>query len=157
MRDNGFTEEWLADRLARQAGTKAKNFSNGAGKDTSRAEAASDKLDASPSKYRNRKTEVDGIVFASKKEANRYGELKLMQSQGLIRNLKTQVPFTFTHNDVVICRYYADFMYDKRLSGGGIDLDVPVVEDVKGGKRTKEYIIKRKLMKAFYAIEILET
>lgn len=123
----------------------------------SHREARMDTVAAAPSKYRNKKTEVDGIMFASMKEANRYGELKLMERQGLIWDLKIQVPFVFTHNDVVICRYYADFQYRFAVQGVGQVNYKTTVEDVKGGKRTKEYIIKKKLMRAFYGIEILET
>ena len=44
-------------------------------------------------KYRNKKIEVDGIVFDSKKEANRYRELKLLEDAGEIINLQRQVKF----------------------------------------------------------------
>ena len=99
-------------------------------------------------KYRNVKTEVDGIVFHSKREAARYTDLKLLERAGQIKDLRIQVPFLFELNDVRICKYFADFVY--RENGKEI------VEDCKG-KRTKDYMIKRKLMKAFFAIEILET
>jgi hypothetical protein len=99
-------------------------------------------------KYRNIKTEVDGITFHSKKEAARYSDLKLLERAGQIKDLRIQVPFLFELNDVRICKYFADFVY--RENGK------EVVEDCKG-KRTKDYMIKRKLMKAFFAIEILET
>ena len=42
------------------------------------------------SKYRNRKTLVDGIQFDSQKEANRYQELILMERAGLIRSIELQ-------------------------------------------------------------------
>lgn len=113
-----------------------------------RGETPTLKVESKPSKYRNVRTIVDGIVFASRKEAARYGELKLMERAGLISDLATQVPFVFTYNGQRICCYYADFQYSQ---GGRV-----VVEDVKGGKRTKEYVIKRKLMRAFYSIDILE-
>lgn len=99
-------------------------------------------------KYRNVKTEVDGITFHSKKEAARYSDLKLLERAGQIKDLRLQVPFVFEHNDVRICKYLADFCY--RENGR------EVVEDCKG-KSTREYRLKRKLMKAFFAIEILET
>lgn len=99
-------------------------------------------------KYRNVRTEVDGITFHSKKEAARYSDLKLLERAGQIKDLRIQVPFLFELNDVRICKYFADFVY--RENGK------EVVEDCKG-KRTKDYMIKRKLMKAFFAIEIFET
>ena len=44
-------------------------------------------------KYHNKKTEIDGIVFDSRKEALRWHELKLMENAGLISDLRRQVPF----------------------------------------------------------------
>ena len=44
-------------------------------------------------KYRNKKVEVDGILFDSKKEANRYMELKLLEKAGEITDLKRQVRY----------------------------------------------------------------
>lgn len=112
------------------------------------AKPATDNRESPPSKYRNKKTEVDGILFHSKREAARYQDLKTLERAGAIRDLRLQVPFIFELNDVRICKYFADFVY--RENGREI------VEDSKG-KRTKDYMIKRKLMKAFFAIEILET
>lgn len=96
-------------------------------------------------KYKNNKVEYDGIIFDSKKEAQRYAELKLLERVGKIKNLKRQVPFTLIpkildQNGKVIqraCKYYADFVY--QLNGK------LVVEDVKG-VRTQVYKIKKKLM-----------
>lgn len=99
-------------------------------------------------KYRAIRTEVDGIVFHSKKEAARYQDLKLLERAGAIKDLRLQVPYLFELNDVRICRYFADFVYKENGR--------EVVEDAKG-KATKEYAIKKKLMRAFFAIEILET
>jgi hypothetical protein len=45
-----------------------------------------------PSKYRAIPTTVDGIRFDSKREAARYGELKLLEKAGHIRGLTLQVP-----------------------------------------------------------------
>lgn len=96
-------------------------------------------------KYGNRKTVVDGITFDSMKEATRYSELRLLLRAGEIFDLQRQVPFTLIPKQVrdgkVIERpvvYKADFVY-KEKDG------TEVVEDVKGMK-TKEYIIKRKLL-----------
>lgn len=108
-------------------------------------------------KYGNHKTVVDGITFDSKKEANRWCELKLMEKAGIIGNLERQVPFRLipTQKDSkgkVLERevvYYADFIYTQ--DGGW------VVEDVKSSAtRTKEYIIKRKLMLQVHGIRIRE-
>lgn len=100
------------------------------------------------SKYGNRKTEKDGIQFASKKEADRYGELRLMELANEIVDLKRQVSYDLRVNGFLICRYIADFVYT--------DKHGRVIEDTKGF-RTQIYRIKKKLMKACHNIEIRET
>lgn len=103
---------------------------------------------ARKAKYRNQKTEVGDRVFDSKLEAARFVQLKRMQEAGIICNLQCQVPFAIEVGGVLICKYIADFVY--------IDTDGrQVVEDAKG-VRTREYIIKRKLMKAVHRIDIKE-
>src|SRR5690606_369436 len=52
-----------------------------------------------PSKYRNVRTTVDGITFDSKREAERYGELKTMEAAGVISDLELQPRFPLTVND----------------------------------------------------------
>lgn len=117
------------------------------------------------SKYGARKTVVDGITFASKKEADRYCELKLLEKAGEICNLRLQVPFElipalYEETEEVYKKgankgkpkrgkciekavvYYADFVYQN------IGRD-RIVEDVKG-MRTPVYIIKRKLFRWRY-------
>ena len=100
-------------------------------------------------KYHNRRTEVDGIIFDSVREANRYRELKLMERAGLIQDLQRQVRYELIPKcgKERACCYVADFVYQE----GGI----VIVEDTKG-VRTKEYIIKRKLMNWRYDIQITE-
>ncbi len=102
----------------------------------------------SKTKYHNKTTEQDGIVFASHKEANRWRELKLMQRAGKIRGLERQVKFPLIVNGVKVCTYIADFIYQEGTR--------VIVEDAKG-YRTREYNLKRKLMKACHGVEILET
>lgn len=105
------------------------------------------------SKYHNRKTEHDGILFDSKKEAERYVELKILLKAGLIRNLELQKSYELIPAQMGerACSYRADFSYEEK-SG---DDWIPVVEDVKG-MRTDVYKIKRKLMLYKYGIEIRE-
>lgn len=107
------------------------------------------------SKYRSKKTVVNGQKFDSKKEANRYQELLLLEKAGVIKNLSRQVKFVLIpsqrdESGKVIereCSYKADFTYEEGIK--------TVVEDVKG-YRTKEYIIKRKLLLWQYGIRIRE-
>jgi len=100
-------------------------------------------------KYKNEPTWVDGIRFDSKKEAKRYQELKLLEQAHEIWNVHRQVEFPLTVMNQHICNYVADFVYLDNDGG-------QVVEDVKGVK-TREYKLKKKLMKAIYGIEIKET
>lgn len=96
-------------------------------------------------KYRNVKT--DG--YDSKAEAKRAFELKLMLRSGLISDFKEQVKFEIIpkQGKEQPAHYIADFTYWEN--------GVFVVEDVKG-KRTADYILKRKLMLQVYGISIVE-
>lgn len=104
-------------------------------------------------KYHNKKVVVDGKKFDSKKEAERYQALKLLEKADVIRNLSRQVPFELIpkqKNERAV-KYIADFMYVETATGKII------VEDVKG-YRTDVYKIKRKLFKWRYPeYEFLES
>lgn len=92
-------------------------------------------------KYNAQRTTVDGITFASKKEAGRIGELKLLERAGHIRNLELQPKFPLVVNGVKVCTYIADAAYFEK--------NARVVEDVKSGPtKTPAYRIKRKLLLA---------
>lgn len=95
-------------------------------------------------KYNARPTIVDGIKFASAKEARRYGELKLLQMAGKISQLQLQPRYKLVIEET----YIADFRY---LENGET-----VIEDVKGCL-TREYKRKRKAMKKQHGVTILET
>lgn len=99
-------------------------------------------------KYRNQPTEVDGIRFASKAEARRYANLKLLERAGEIEGLKLQPRFPLIVNNIHVCTYVADFAYLDR------NTDREVVEDTKGVK-TKDFVIKAKLFHALYGREIV--
>ena len=99
-------------------------------------------------KYRNKKTTIGGITFDSKLESRRYIELKRMEEGAVISVLKLQVPFALVVNGMLICKYVADFTYID--SAGRF-----VVEDAKG-MRTRDYLLKKKLMKAVHDIDITE-
>jgi hypothetical protein len=106
------------------------------------------------SKYHAQKTVVDGITFASKKEARRYGELKLLERAGEIADLQLQPRFELVVKGHKICTYVGDFMYSN-WRNAGTDKFIATIEDVKGVK-TPVYQLKKKLMKACYGIEIQE-
>lgn len=98
-------------------------------------------------KYRNQRVEVDGIAFASKKEARRYAELKLLERAGEICALQLQVRYPLKVLGQLVTTYVADFQY--------VDADGLVVEDVKGF-RTDLYKVKAKLFKAVVGFPIRE-
>lgn len=106
------------------------------------------------SKYGNRKTVYDGISFDSKKEAQRYAELKLLLRANVIENLELQKEYELIPSQYIgkkcverALKYKADFVYKQNGE--------TIVEDTKG-VRTKEYIIKRKLMLYIHGIRIKE-
>lgn len=110
-------------------------------------------------KYNAKKITVDGKTFDSKKEANRYSELKLLEKAGRISDLETQVTFSLIPKQVddngkVVeraCTYKADFVYKENGK--------KVVEDVKGYRQSGAYqlfAIKRKLMLLCYGIRVRE-
>jgi len=102
-------------------------------------------------KYAAKPTVVDNIRFASKKEANRYSELKLLERAGAIRGLQLQVKYPLKVAGFLVCCFISDFNYNEFVNGQW----VPVVEDVKG-YRTREYQIKKKLLFALHGIQIRE-
>lgn len=102
---------------------------------------------AKASKYRNTRVVVDGITFDSKAEARHYGFLKIARESGHLK-FEMQVPYRFEVNGKLIATYRADFVVTWK--DGRVE-----VQDVKG-VRTKEYILKKKLMSALYGIEIRE-
>ena len=104
------------------------------------------------SKYGNKKTELDGMVFDSRKEAQRWAELKLMERGRLISGLERQVSFEIIPktDKYRAVKYVADFTYIDAETGE------KVVEDCKGVK-TDVYMLKKKLMYWKYGIDVKET
>lgn len=121
-------------------------------------------------KYNATKITVDGRTFDSKKEANRYLELKLLERGKVISDLRTQVEFELLPNQYATeerygkngrrlkdkeillerkCCYVADFVYTDNRTGE------TVVEDTKGFK-TADYILKKKMLLYFHGIHIVE-
>ena len=98
-------------------------------------------------KYHAHKAELDGITFDSKAERDRYAQLKLLLRAGEISDLTLQPEFelipSYRKNGRTVraIKYRADFMYKKNGE--------TVIEDVKG-VRTKEFVIKKKLMEWRY-------
>jgi len=101
-------------------------------------------------KYNNKRVTIDGINFQSEAEGDRYCDLKLLERANEIMGLELQPRYDFEHNGVKIGYYKADFRYYdvKKMKN--------IVEDVKGVK-TAVYNLKKKMMKGFHGIDILET
>ena len=116
-------------------------------------------------KYHNRKITRGDSSFDSIKEYRRYCELSLLERAGAIQDLKRQVEFVLIpaqrEPDSVgkrggiikgktiekKCSYIADFVYKENGE--------EVVEDTKGVK-TKDYILKRKMMLYIHGIRVRE-
>jgi hypothetical protein len=104
------------------------------------------------SKYRAQKVDADGLTFDSKKEYNRYKELKLLLKAGEIGFLACQVEYTFNISGAKVASYIADFQYTDTKTGELI------VEDVKSDvtRKLPVYRLKRKLMQQVHNIKIKE-
>ena len=123
-------------------------------------------------KYGNKKVVVNGIAFDSKREAMRYQDLNFLEMCGAIKDLKRQVVFELIpaqrekstkvykkgrkkgqpiEGKIIekAVTYIADFTYIDSVTGK------MVVEDAKG-MRTRDYILKRKMLLYFHGIRIRE-
>ena len=95
-------------------------------------------------KYHATRTEVDGVSFASKKEANYYSGLSQARAAGELLFFLRQVPFHLPGGVVYRCDF-AEFWKNGEVR----------FTDVKGFK-TREYLNKKKMVEALYPIQILE-
>jgi len=103
---------------------------------------------AKPHKFGAKAETVDGIRFASKREAKRWGELQMLQRGGLIKELRRQVKFELAGRNGPIltpggrvAQYVADFVYVDNRNG------LEIIEDAKGYP-TPEYKLKRAILAA---------
>lgn len=124
-----------------------------------------------PSKYLNKKTEVEGITFDSKKEASYWLYLRQLEKNGEISNLRRQVSFEVipaVYGERVVrlktkekresyciqraACYVADFVYVETATGKQVVVDVksPIT------RKNAEYRLKKKMMLAFNGIEVVE-
>lgn len=109
-------------------------------------------------KYGNHAQEAGAEKYRSKRELTRHRELLMLVQAGKIENLRREVPYIVVPSQrrpdgkaEREVKYVADFVYDHFANG----FRETRVEDVKG-VRTKDYIIKRKLMLKVHRIEIVE-
>lgn len=99
------------------------------------------------SKYRAIRTELDGISFDSKAEANHYAILKLREKAGEVYEVELQKPFVLSVDGKVIGTYRADFAYYDATVKRNRIIDVKGVD-------TPLSKWKRKHVKAQYGIDV---
>lgn len=110
-------------------------------------------------KFNARKTKVDGHTFDSAKEAKRYAELRILEKQGVISNIKLQPKYMLVVNNLPVliksarypngrqASYRADFTY---VENGQI-----IVDDVKSkATDTEASRLRRALVEAIYGVEV---
>lgn len=107
-------------------------------------------------KYGNKKVKIDGMLFDSQLEANRYFQLKLLEKAKEIKDLRRQVTFELQpkykkgNKYILPINYIADFVYYD------VKKKKTIVEDTKGFK-TEVYKIKKKMFEyLYYDLEITE-
>lgn len=123
-------------------------------------------------KYGNKKAMADGFTFDSLVERNYYWYLKEREEKGEISNLRLQVPYEIVPpvkktylkkfkrkpdeiREVTVqpaVHYYADFVYVDNATGKEevVDVKSPIT------RKNPVYVLKKKMMRAFNGIEILE-
>lgn len=106
-------------------------------------------------KYHNKKVIVNGYKFDSKKEANYYNQLKLLQRAGLIRDLELQKTFILQPSFKLNNKTRRNITYKADFTYFSIEDNKIHVIDVKGFK-TDVYNIKKKMFEYKYGIEIEE-
>ena len=104
------------------------------------------KVDHSPEGKAKRT--VDGILFASQKEARVYRDFKLLERAGKLESLVLQMRYPLVVEGRLVCTYVADFV----VKPVGKPLEI---YDAKG-YRTREYKLKKKLFEALMGIQIRE-
>lgn len=102
-------------------------------------------------KYGAKSCEVDGIKFASQAEGKRYGELRLLERAGQIRDLKVHVEYPLIVNGEKVGKYTCDSEYIETGPKG----DELVTEDVKG-RAARDWALRKRLFAALYGRKVRE-
>lgn len=91
---------------------------------------------------------MDGIVFASKKEMKRYGELKMLERGKVISDLWLQPSFPVKINDSLFCTYTADFSY--------VEDGKEIIEEIKSSGTAKDaaYRLRKKAAELYYGFKV---
>jgi len=99
-------------------------------------------------KFRAKRTVFDGITFDSKREAEVYGDLKLLERAGRISGFDRQRKFELIVSGEIIGTYKADFVFIDHAQDGRLR-----VVDVKG-VMTRDFRRVQKIIKAAYNIDV---
>ncbi len=105
-----------------------------------------------PNKFKAQPVGIDGLKFASQKEARRWSELRVLESAGHISRLHPHPVYRLEVNGILVGKYTADFAY---MTSDG----EAIVEDVKGGRATKTeaYSLRKRLFEAcHYPLTVTE-
>lgn len=148
MSDMAYEESVVKDMLAHNPHLRIVN-GDGWGKISAQTITLPDCMKRS--KYGNKKTEYRDQLYDSKKEADRARDLDILVAAGEISAWERQHKFEFFLNGVDICDFFVDFKItypDGRI----------VYEDVKSvaTQKDKVYRLKKKLLKAFKGIDVIE-
>ena len=106
-------------------------------------------------KYKNKKVIYDGIKFDSKKEGAYYLKLKLFEEKGIIKDLKLQKEYILQESFKLNNKTYRKISYKADFDYFSTIYNKIHVVDTKGFK-TKEYLLKKKILAYKYGIEIEE-
>jgi hypothetical protein len=101
------------------------------------------------SKYHSKKIVIDEITFDSKKEGNRYLELKMLEKAGKIKDLELQKVFELQPSFKKNGKTYRKITYKADFSYFDIEKGKCIVEDIKGFK-TEVYKLKKKMFEYKY-------
>ena len=106
-------------------------------------------------KYRAIKTQINDIVFDSRKEAQHYQKLQLMKQTGAVLKFETHKKFPLVVNGKNCGNYIADFV--EHYPDGKV-----IVRDIKGFDRktnsyrqTPLFRFKKKVFEALYGTKII--
>lgn len=141
----------MAVRKPRQTMTAAQSVARMLGVATGTTSLISAPVRPAQRKYRNQPVEVDGQRFDSKREAERYGHLRMLEQAGVIRDLFVHEAFPLVVHGQDCGAYISDFTYVTETGER-------VIEDVKSPATRKlpTYRLKARLVWALYGLRIRE-
>lgn len=101
-------------------------------------------------KFNSKRTQLDGIWFDSKREAELYAQFKVMEKAGHIANFEVHPSFALEVNGVVIGKATLDFAYVDTRTGQKHVVDVKS----EATARSREFVRTRKHLRAQYGFDV---